>query len=322
MTYLTRPAPHIRHADNIKISMADVLVALFPCGVMATVYNGVRFLILLGICIGVSLACELVISLVFLKKQTVGDLSAVVTGAVTAMLLPATVPYSYAIIAPAIGIIIAKWLFGGVGKNLFNPALVGIAMLMLTSPSVMSRFPYPLQDIPPSNTFAEGSVTFGTSVPGALKDAAIVNDDLLLMLVGHTSGAAGVTCILVILAAMCYLLYRHIISTHITFSVLITVAVISFVFPRGESALLSVAYELMGGSLVFCSVFCATDPVSTPNTAYGKVFFGIGVGVITMLVRYYGEFEDGIVFAILIMNGLSFAMDKLMWSILPKGESK
>lgn len=320
MTFLTRPAPHIRHADNIKISMADVLVALFPCGVMATIYNGVRFLILLGICIATAVICELILSLVFFKKQTVGDLSAVVTGAVTAMLLPATVPYTFGIIAPAVGIIIAKFLFGGVGKNMFNPALVGVALLTLTAPVKMSMLPFPLQNIPVTNTFGEGSVTFGTSVLSALKDSSPVNDDLLLMLVGHTAGAAGVTCIIVIFASMCYLLYRHIISTHITFSVLVTVTLIAIIFPRGDGALISVAYELMGGSLVFCSVFCATDPVSTPNTAYGKIFFGIGVGAITMLVRYFGEFDDGIIFAILIMNGLSFAMDKLVWNILPKGE--
>ncbi len=320
--YQIRPAPHIRHADNIKISMADVLVALLPCAVMATIYNGIRFLVLLSISVVTALVCELVISLVFLRKQTIGDLSAVVTGAICAMLLPASAPYIYAITAPATGIVIAKWLFGGVGKNVFNPALIGIATLILTNPTNMSSYPQPMQNLPLTATLSEGSYVLGASVLTGLKDSSTMLEDKVLMLVGNTAGAAGATCIIVIAASAAYLLYRRIISSHITFSILATVGVIALLFPRADGVLNSLCYELMGGSIVFCSVFCATDPVTTPNTASGKVFFGIGIGSITMLVRYFGEFNDGIIFAILIMNALSFAMDKLVWQVRPKGADK
>lgn len=322
MTYQIRPAPHVRHSDNIKISMADVLAALLPCAVMATVYNGMRFLVILSISVLTALICELVISLVFSKKQTVGDLSAVVTGAICAMLMPASVPYIYAVIAPLIGITVAKWLFGGVGKNVFNPALIGIATLMLTNSAKMSDYASPMHNLSLDSSLTRDDYVLGTSVLTALKDSTPITEDKMLMLIGYTAGAAGATCILVILAAAAYLMYRRIISSHITFSVLATVAIISILFPRADGVINSLCYELMGGSLAFCSVFCATDPVTTPNTVSGKIFFGIGIGAITMLVRYFGDFNDGIVFAILIMNALSFAMDKLVWNVRPKGVDK
>ncbi len=312
-------APFLRHPDNIKISMADMLVALFPCAVMGTVYYGNRFLMMLGVSVLSALLCELAVSMLTLRRQTIGDLSAVVTGAIIALLLPTTAPVWYAIFASAFAILIVKWMFGGVGKNIFNPAVGGLVSVTLIDPGVMTQYAPQFAQLPLWTTPAADSFTPAVGILGQLKNGVTPSVSVLDLLIGRHPGAPGTVCILVILAAALYLLYRRILSLYIPLGVLGTVALIALLFPRTGDPGMSVLLELCSGGLLFCTFFCASDPVTSPNSVPGKILFGIGIGVMTMLIRYMGDMEDGVLFAILMMNSLSFAMDKVAWRLRPKG---
>ena len=147
-----------------------------------------------------------------------------------------------------------------------------------------------------------------------MKSMQVPNTSIFYMFIGNQAGPLGVTSILVILAAALYLLYRRIITWHIPVSILGTVAIFAALFPRAQiGSLDSICYELMGGSLLFCSIFAATDPVTTPISWVGKIIFGVCCGILTMMIRYFGINDEGIVFAILLMNATAFALDKASW---------
>lgn len=312
MTLTRRPAPHMRHSDSITISMADVMFALIPCIAMGCYYYGVRLLINCAIAVASGIATELIISALLRKRATVTDMSAVVTGLIVAMLLPVGVSYTYVILAQITAIIFAKCMFGGVGKNIFNPALVGVAFVTLANTEAVTKLFPQGAELPLSWSVDPDKFGLATGVLSHLSEGEKVSQSLLDLFIGKQAGFPVSACIPMIIVAAAYLLYRRIISPATTFSLVATVSVIAFLLPRGETGLLSVCYELMAGQLLFCGVFCANDPVTTPNTTVGKILFGVGAGLITMLIRYYGNYDEGIVFAILIMNSLSFALDKII----------
>lgn len=312
MTLTRRPAPHMRHSDSITISMADVMFALIPCIAMGWYYYGLRLLVNCAIAVATGVIIELAVSLLLRKRITVSDMSAVVTGLIVAMLLPVGISYTCVILAQAVAIIIAKCMFGGVGKNIFNPALCGVAFVTLANTDAVSKLFPQGAGLPLSWSVDPDKFGIATGILTNLSEGEKVTQSLLDVFIGKQAGAPAGVCIPLIIIAAAYLLYRRIISSATTFSLVATVAAVAFLMPRAETVTLSVGYELMAGTLLFCSVFCANDPVTSPNTTMGKIFFGIGAGLITMLIRYYGNYDEGIVFAILIMNSMSFALDKII----------
>ena len=311
MTLTQRPAPHIRHSDSISVAMADVLLALIPCVGMACYYFGLRVALNCAISVVSALVIETVLSVIVRRKLTIGDFSAVVTAVVIAMLLPAAVPVHYIVIANLTALLAAKWMFGGLGKNVFNPALLGAASVAVMTPAAMTAFtPVGVRLSLPNEAVDQIGVSHWVLTD--LKAGEPIETSVFNAFVGRQVGLPASVCIPLLIIVALYLAYRRIISLNITLSMLLTVAAIALIAPRTGTALESAGFELVSGSLVFCAIFCANDPVTTPNTAAGQIFFGIFAGVITMLIRYYGSFDEGVVFAVLIVNAMSFALDKIV----------
>jgi electron transport complex protein RnfD len=314
-------APHIKHDDGVQISMVDVIIVLVPILAIAIFYYGIRSLTITLMSIISCLVFERIFNSIFNKRITIKDFSAVVTGFILAMLLPVTVPLWYPVLGAFIAIVFAKMAFGGLGKNIFNPALIGIAFLSISGTARMRDVPIPLTHLPAFqniDTFVQGE-----RVLNSLKSTQVPSTSTFDMFIGNQAGPIGVTAILVILAAALYLLYRRIITWHIPVSILGTVAIFAALFPRSPSGPFeSICFELMGGSLLFCSIFAATDPVTTPVSRVGKIIFGVCCGILTMMVRYFGYNDEGIVFAILVMNASAFALDKAAWRFKSRGVQK
>lgn len=321
MNLVKRPAPHVRHTDSITISMADALIALIPCLVMGAYYLGSRLLVNCALAVVTALAAELLTAIAFHRRPTIGDLSAVVTALIIGMLLPVGIVYRYVVMATLAAILVAKGMFGGVGKNIFNPALVGVALVTLVNTPAMGTVytggTFPLWgDVPAGMTPAVGILS-------QLKTGEELTTSLFDAFVGRQAAVPAGVCIPVLLVSGAYLLYRRILSPQITLSAVVTVAVLAMIFQRAGDPLLSAGLELTAGSLLFCTVFCMGDPVTTPNTAPGQILFGVSVGLLTMLIRTYGRYDEGVVFAVLIMNSASFVLDKFIHRIRKqrKGET-
>lgn len=308
MNLPTRPAPHLRHTDSITISMADVLLALLPCVAMGVYYLGWRLLVNCLLAVLTALVAEIATCLIFRRRITVGDLSAVVTALIIGMLMPVGIVYRYVVISTLVAILVAKWMFGGVGKNVFNPALVGVAVAVLMNAAAMGTV-YMDVDLPLWGE-VPADLPPAVSLLSQLKVRDEITVSLLDAFVGRQAGLPANVCIPVLLVSGGYLFYRRILSPHITISSLVTVALLAAAFNRAGTPLNSVGLELMAGSLLFCTVFCMNDPVTTPNTVPGQMLFGVGVGLLTMLIRTYGRYDEGVVFAILILNAASFVLDK------------
>ncbi len=316
MTLVQRPAPHLRHSDGIAISMADVSIVLLPCVAMSCYYYGERMLMNCTVAVLSAVVTELIFSLLT-RKRAIGDLSAVVTGLIIAMLLPVGILYRYVVMAAVTSMSVAKAMFGGVGKNIFNPALCGVALVTLVNTQAASTVFEQGAGLPLLKAVDISTFTPVTGMLTYLKAGEIPAVSLFDAFVGRQPEIPAGVCIPIVAVAFLYLVYRKIASPNITLSMLLTVAAIAFFAPRTGASAESVGYELLAGSVIFCSVFCANDPVTTPNTASGQVLFGVFTGAITMLIRYYGVFDEGVIFAILIMNAMSFALDKFSHRVRP-----
>ena len=311
-------SPQIRSGDNVKVTMGDVILALAPLAVIAVFYYGYRALMLILISAVSSVVFEYLYRRFFRRSRSIGDFSAMITGVILAFNMPVTVPLWLPVVGSFFAIVVVKQLFGGIGKNIFNPAVAGIAFLTVSWQSFMSTFPLPNN---PEPIFAT-PVTFeaGRTALAALKAGILPDSYKNEMMLGYTPGNLGTACIVVIIAAGLYLLYRRIISWQIPVSFLGAVALFAFVFPRCPSGRLdSVFYELTSGSLLFAAVFMATDPVTSPVTGRARFIFGFGCGIFTVLLRYFGVYPEGAYFAILLMNPFVLALDRLTWKMRAKG---
>lgn len=311
-------SPHIRGGDNVRVAMGDVVVLLIPLVAMSVFFYGWRTLILVLISCAASVAAE--IGCRRLMRRTGGgtDFSAVITGAFVALCVPATAPLWMPAVGSVFAVVVVKQLFGGIGKNIFNPSAAGTAFLMVAWPGVMSAFPQTFNRIPLLAT-PHGFET-GRAVQAALRSGILPDNHLYEMLIGDTPGNLGTGCILILLIGAAYLLYRRIINWQIPAAFLGTVAVFAAIFPRSPSGRLdSVWFELTSGSLVFVALLMATDPVTSPVTSIGRLLFGCGCGLFTVLLRYFGTYPEGAFFAVLLMNPFVLALDRLSWHIRMKG---
>ena len=280
-------SPHIHSGRKTSRIMLDVLIALAPAAIGGVVIFGLRALLVLAVTVASCVGFEALYNLLLKREQTVGDLSAAVTGLLLGMNLPANIPLWQCVVGSLFAVIVVKALFGGLGCNPVNPAITArVFMLVAFGSMTVQAFP-----------------TIVDTVAGATplaSETALPLTDLLLGLYG---GAIGETCSLALLAGLVYLLARRVITWHIPVSMVGTVLVASF-FMEGMDLTVALSAILSGGLLIG-AIFMATDYVTSPTTSWGKVIFGIGAGLITFLIRYFGVYPEGVSFAILFMNILT-----------------
>ncbi len=280
-------SPHIHCGRTTSRIMLDVIIALLPAAVAGAIIFGLRALLVLAVTAAAAVGFEALYNHLLKKKQTVGDFSAAVTGLLLGLNLPANTPLWQCVIGAFFAIVVVKALFGGLGCNPVNPAITA-RVFMLVAFSSMATAAYP--------TVVD---TVASATPLA-SDAATPLSDLFLGLHG---GSIGETCAAALLVGGIYLLVRRVITWHIPVTFIGTVFVFSF-FMEGTDVVAALSAVLSGGLLI-CAFFMATDYVTSPETPWGKVIFGLGAGLITCLIRYFGVYPEGVSFAVLFMNILT-----------------
>lgn len=299
-------APHLTTRDTTRTLMLDVLIALMPALLFSGCYFfGPRAFLVTLVSAAGCVSFEALFRLVTRRKQTIGDLSAVVTGVLLAFTLPADVPYWAVLIGDFFAIVVVKQLFGGLGKNFLNPALAGRAFLF-AFPAVMTAFPA-VRSWHGLTIDAQSAAT----PMAALHAGSLPSASLLEMFTGVRSGALGEVSAALLLLGGLYLLARRVIRLRIPLSFLGTVAVLSWCFPQGGNSSLDwTLYSLMGGGLLLAAFFMATDFTTSPVTFWGQVVYGVGCGALTVFLRTFGSYPEGVGFAVLVMNLLSWPIDR------------
>ena len=274
-------SPHIHSGRSTAAIMRDVLIALLPTTVAGVVIFGLRALLVIATCLVASVGFEFLYNLLTKKKQTVGDLSAAVTGLILALNLPAGTPIWQCVVGSLFAIVLVKCLFGGLGKNLVNPALTARVFMLVSFGSLATPA------LPTIVDSVSGATPLAQIEAGTLPSLT----DLLL---GTTGGSIGETCAVALLLGFVYLLIRRVISWHLPVTFVATVFVLSFM-REGFDAMTALSLILSGGLLIG-AIFMATDYVTSPSTALGKVVFGIGAGLLTFVIRYFGTYPEGVSF--------------------------
>ena len=302
-------SPHAHSPVTTQTVMRDVLIALTPALIGSICFFGFRALMVVLVSASASVFFEWAYRKLMGKDSMVYDLSAVVTGVLLAFVCPVTIPYWCIILGDAFAIIIVKQLFGGIGKNFMNPALAARAFLF-SWPAVMSTW---------AKVGFENAVSLGSTVDAvtaatpleALHRGAMPAASALDLFLGNVGGCIGETSALLLLLGGVYLLIRKVISIRIPAAFLGTVAVLTFLFPQGNDRLGWMLAQLCSGGLMLGAIFMATDYVTSPVTKLGQVIFGIGCGVLTIAIRYFGAYNEGVSYAILVMNACVVLLDKL-----------
>ena len=299
-------APHLTTRDTTRTLMLDVLIALMPALLFSGCYFfGPRAFLVTLVSAAGCVGFEALFCLVTRRRQTVDDLSAVVTGVLLAFTLPANVPYWAVLLGDFFAIVVVKQLFGGLGKNFLNPALAGRAFLF-SFPAVMSTFPA----VRSWEGFAIDAQSAATPM-ASLHAGSLPSVSLLEMFTGVRSGAMGEVSAALLLLGGLYLLARRVIRLRIPLSFLGTVAVLSWCFPQGGNSSLDwTLYSLMGGGLLLAAFFMATDFTTSPVTFWGQVVYGVGCGALTVFLRTFGSYPEGVGFAVLVMNLLAWPIDR------------
>lgn len=301
-------SPHIRAEDTTRQIMTDVLIALLPAFAVGVFVFGGRAAVHVIVCVLTAIAGEYAYQKLMHRPITAFDGSAAVTGMLLALTLPVSAPMWIGIVGSLFAIIIVKQLYGGIGKNFMNPALAARAFLFSWS-GIMTTYTVIRSKLPLFTTSYD-VITSATPMAqlklGSLPDASVMD-----MALGMFSGCIGETSTIALLAGGIYLLYRRVITPHIPLSYLGTVAVITFLFPRVPGANFHcMLAELMSGGLMLGAIFMATDYTTSPINKTGKIVYGIGCGIITVLIRYFGSYPEGVTYAVLVMNSTVYLIEK------------
>ncbi|MDW7667787.1 MAG: RnfABCDGE type electron transport complex subunit D [Bacillota bacterium] len=286
---LATSSPHIRSKENTTNVMLDVIIALLPAVIASIYYFGFDSIKLTSIAVISAVATEAIIQKLLKKEVTIKDLSAVVTGILLAFNLPPSAPWWIPLIGSVFAIAVAKQVFGGLGHNFINPALAARAMLLASWPTRMLGWENP------AGVDAVSAATPLQIIKGAEGNLQPLTD----LIFGRIPGSLGETSAILLIIGGLYLLYRGVISWKIPVSYIGTVAVIAYIY---EGSLLLVGYHVFGGGLLLGAIFMATDYASSPVTSKGKIVFGIGAGIFTMLIRIFGAIPEGVSYSILLMN--------------------
>lgn len=316
--FLVTSSPHYKSGDSTRSIMGDVIIALLPILGISAIYFGWRTLTLALITVAACVAFETLFNFVVKRKNTIGDLSSVVTGLLLTFCLPVTAPYWMAVVGAFFAIVVVKMLFGGLGCNFLNPALAARALLLASWPALMTRYTAPFQytHILFSDKMADGSLLAdATTSATPLVDLKAGNlpESILDLFIGNTTGCIGETSVAIILLGGLFLLFRKVITWHIPVTYLGSVAALTFLFSQVEGENLEfMLSELFSGGLMLGAIFMATDYVTSPVTNKGKLIYGLGCGCLTVLLRFYGGYPESVTYAILLMNVVAILLDKLI----------
>lgn len=300
------PSPHVKHKNTTQVVMRDVLIALFPAFVWSIIAFGIMAAALTLFSVALCIFFEFAYQKIMKKPVTVSDLSAAITGVLIAFNLPVTVKPWLIIFACFFAIVVVKQLFGGIGKNIVNPAIAARIFMFLSWPEQLS-------------TFAEGHKSFISKLDGISKATPLSSISagtkpefsILDAFLGNVSGSMGEVSALLLTVGFIYLLVRRVITWHIPVTIIATVGIFALIFPSaGLSSLESLGYQLFSGGLFLGAIFMATDYTTSPVTKPGRLIFGFGCGLITVAIRYLGAYPEGVSFAIMIMNLLVWYIDR------------
>ena len=302
-------SPHVRGRDTIPDTMLDVILALMPAAFASVYFFGQRALAVILVSVLSCVAFELLYRFVAKKDVTINDYSAVVTGMLLAFTLPATIPYPMVVIGAFAAIIIAKQLFGGLGQNFMNPALVGRAFLLAAFPSQTTSWPVGRADIFSAADAVTAATPLSTEYAGKLPTAfeqfiGRMTDG------GAIGGSLGETCAAALILGGIYLLVRRVISWKIPVCYIAAVALMSFIPGKNPAYQGAPLLFVLSGGVILGAIFMATDYTTSPTTKWGQIIYGLGCGVITGVIRLFGSYPEGVTYAILIMNVLTPLLDK------------
>ena len=300
--------------------MLMVIIALLPAAAAGCVFFGPRAALVMAVCIVFCVGFEALCRIIMKKEQTVGDLSAIVTGLLLGMNLPASVPIYVAIIGSFIAIVVVKQLFGGIGQNFANPAIAARIVLMLSFTSQMSGWvkPYWYTPFVDAETSATPLAAKWLDYTGNGAEYKMAPFTLGEMFFGETGGCIGETCAFALIIGGLFLIITRIISASTPIAFIGSFALLTFIYTGSGVETL---YGVLAGGLLIGAFFMATDYATTPVTTKGKIIFGIGCGVITFIIRSFGSYPEGVSFSILLMNLLTPYIDKLTLAV-PFGAKK
>ena len=307
-------SPHIRAAENTRSIMLDVIIAMLPALAWSVVKFGFKALTLTVVSVLGCMFFEWGYRKIMKKPQSVGDLSSVVTGMLLAFVCPVTLPHWTILVGDFFAIVVVKQLFGGIGKNFLNPALAGRAALVASYAGEMTKWIDPASGWAPVFGSTADVVTAATPLAlmktgelETLTSTYSVSD----MFFGNIGGSLGEISALLLLAGGLYLIWRKVISWHTPVAYIATVAVLAFLFPRyGASNVEWMVYSVLGGGVMLGAFFMATDYTTSPVTKAGQAIFGVGCGLLTIFIRYFGSYNEGVCYSIMIMNLLVALIDK------------
>ena len=308
--FFVAPSPHVHSAQSTQSLMRDVIIALLPALAVSVWVYGLNVLLVTAVAVISCVLFEFLIQKYLIKGAgTIYNLSAVVTGLLLAFNLPSNIPMWIVVIGAAVAIGVAKMTFGGLGRNPFNPALVGRVFLLIAYPVQMTSFPKPV-----ANQFVDA---FSGATPLAAVKANLVevgDINLMNMLSGMMPGSLGEIASLALIIGGLYMLWRKVITWHIPVAVLGSMALFAAVvaFMKGGGSLFYElpAFHLMAGGALLGAIFMATDYVTSPMTHKGMLIYGVGIGLITMIIRLWGAYPEGMSFAILFMNAVTPLINK------------
>lgn len=299
---IVSPSPHIHTKVTTHSLMGDVVIALLPAVLCSVVFYGLAELVLLAVSVISCVGIEWLITKYLLKRpSTVCDLSAVVTGVLLALNVPPTTPWWVMVVGAIFAIAVIKMTFGGIGQNIFNPAIAARVFLLISFPAYMTCW-----DMPAWGQIVSTDAVSGATLLGKLAEEgvqAVAGTDYLHTLLYNIGGSAGEVSALALLVGFVYLLVRKVIRPWITLSIWGTVALFSLIFWLIDpSTYADPIFNLLTGGVLLGSIFMATDYVTSPMSDKGGIIFGVGIGLLTMVIRYFGSYPEGVSFAILLMN--------------------
>ena len=298
MNLTVASSPHIRGDFRTSRLMLDVVVALLPALAVGTWILGLRALAVTAVSMVSAVGAEWLYCKVTGKQNTLRDCSALVTGMLLALTLPASVPFGIVVLGSVFAIVFAKCMCGGLGQNIFNPALAARAFLMLLFPAALTHY--------------ETIDGFSSATPlHRMVMPTLPDNSLMDMFLGRIPGSIGELSALALLLGGVFLVARKVISPKIPLAYLGSVAVLTFVFSKTGNPISWMLYSLMGGGVMLGAIFMATDYATSPVTPMGQILYGIGCGALTVFFRYYGLFPEGVTYAILLMNLATWGIDRI-----------